>query len=490
MDESDEFIQYNINKVVGENNDSMDLRESLNSFLFDEWARKIKIINKSIYNSQVKITQKDVVQCFYIFYTAFENADADLVKKIISQLTIFAQIIILDEFENFYKCNVPGMLVDLFSIDDVEIHYLLISFMRELGSSPKQSLFEPIIKCSFFENIIHSASQNMLDENFIQNVIDFFEASYKNFKCTRIEILRNESLNLLKSVIFNSHFSEELRKLPIKILSGLSQLQDTTSIQKAQIYDFFISFFEIKSFKNQKILNSILEFFKSIIKKNDTDALNIIKIQDICLNLMMENKNVAILTNSILILNLTFNYASESIPIISEEIQFKRLIKLSKEKNNSLSRASLLIINSIMQSDSSFFNFFLSNDIVPIVLSKLDNDFKLETKYVAASILSLIVMNGTIEQQLMSARSGFIHYLLGIISIDIEKFVSTAIPPLMTLLEKSTIDPQFSFVWELFDEEEGFQIISELKQSVNEEIQKNADSIIDCISRMRNSLNQ
>lgn len=490
MDESDDFIQYNLNKVVGENNDSMDLRESLNSFLFDEWASKIEKINKSIYNSQVKITQEDVVQCFHIFYTAFGDADADLVKKIIKQLTIFAQIIILDEFENFFKCNIPAMLVELFSIDDVEIHYLLISFMRELGSSPKQRLFEPIIKCSFFENIIHSASQNMLDENYIQNIIEFFEASYENFKCTRVEILRNESLNLLKSVISNSNFTEELRKLPIKILSGLYQLQDTTSIQKEQISDFLITFFEIKSNKNQKILNSILEFFKTMIKNNDTDGLNIINIQNICLNLMMENKNVAILTNSILILNLTFNYDSESIPIISEEIQFKRLIKLSKDQHNSLSRASLLIINSIMQIDPSFFNYFLSNDIVPIVLSKLDNDFKLETKYAAASILSLIVMNGTIEQQLSSAQSGFIHYLLEIISIDIEKFVFTAIPPLMTLLEKSTIDPQFSFVWELFDEEEGFQIISELKQSVKEEIQKNADSIIDCICRMRDSLNQ
>ena len=143
-----------------------------------------------------------------------------------------------------------------------------------------------------------------------------------------------------------------------------------------------------------------------------------------------------------------------------------------------------------MKTDAFYFNYFLSNDIVPIIISKFQDESKLKTKFEAASIMASIVMNGTIEQQILSVQSDFIHYFLETASIDIEKFVATAIPPLMKLLELGTTNPEFTYIWGLFDEEDGFQIITDLSYSADDTIAHNIISVIDDIIRMRESLEQ
>lgn len=497
--DDDEF-QKTYLKQQGEDMDSNknNLTDSINYFMFWEWYFKVheEQIEKAIYNTQVEINQKNVVMYFYILYCSYNDFNVDVVKRSVIQLTIFAQLITFKIFEEFFNYGVPKLIVDLFSSDDIEIHELLVLFLTELGKSKEQILFEPIIKCSFIENMVHSASQNLSNESFIKSVLEFFQVTYQNFQCTRTEILRTESLSLFTNVMLNSKFSDEMRRFPIQILGELSQFSEITSIQKSQICDFFVSSFDYKKYKNQKFVIDALENLKTIIindklnpdEKNDIVDMKL--LQSICIYLMMESKNAAILTDSILILNLHFNYASTPIQIISEEALLMRLLKLSNQKNCSLSRAALLLINNMMKSDNYFFNFFISNDIIPIVLSKLDGDFKIKTKYAAALILTLIVMNGSIEQQLLCAQSNFIHYLLDIISFNTESFASIAFPPLMTLLEKGATDPQFSFVWESFEEEEGFDIIYELKESSDKGILENIDPFIEQINRMKDSLDQ
>lgn len=467
----------------------------------------------------LKGEQDDVVRCFYDFCNFCSLKDYQNTLQALVNLRCLAQTLVLNEFKEFFKYRIPQISVSLMVDSPIELQKEFIRFITELGKSPKQKLFEHFIKCSLFENINHSAFLNFSNEYFIVDILKFYEESLSNFESVRTQILRLDSLNLFNNIIKNERFSKQTRTIPIQIMSKLSNYQKEqyqllnktlsesqfdplyfqiilTQIslilkQMSQIIDFLTQFLQNQHF--DVFWNDLLQILRSMIFDEKTYQNVISKIQNICLNFIMDNKSVPFCKLKVIaisILNFHFTYYSTPLQIFNKEVHFKMLLKFAKGKSDALSRATLLIIKNMMANNFNHFSLFLSLNIVPIAIDKISHVSKLCVKYEAVSIMALVVMKGNMDQHILCIKSGFIHYFLELASIDSEKFINLVIPPLLTLLDIGTKNPQLSFVWQMFDENDGFSIISNLSNSTDSNIAHNANSLETFIINMRNSLNK
>ena len=97
-------------------------------------------------------------------------------------------------------------------------------------------------------------------------------------------------------------------------------------------------------------------------------------------------------------------------------------------------------------------------------------------------------MKGNLDLRILCIKSNFIHYFLEMASVDIEKYIDTSIPPLLTLLELGTLNPKFSYVWQMFDESDGYSVINDLKASTIPSVSQKIFYLETTIDNMRNSL--
>ncbi|OHT08270.1 hypothetical protein TRFO_04867 [Tritrichomonas foetus] len=447
-------------------------KEIINDNL-EEWIMNEKqfgkIHQKIIYLdfSSIPISHNNVVYCFYTLYNAYSQQNIELTIQTLEALRFCAQSSILCEFPEFHQYNFPIIFEELLLSQVRDVQIGVIRFIAELSRSNEQKLFELIIKCSFHNNSLVAASKYINDEYFILDLFKCYYENVKNFPSTRNLIIKLEFLEFYRKIILNNSFKIETRRFPLKIFRVISKADDFSLIQLNIILNFIVPLFKIQQASDLWI--NFLTLAKKIITNQETCQAVLNNFSTICLNFIMNNKNVAIVANSILLLGRHFMYFDTPI-----DIDLNKLVKLSKSSKDTVSYAALWMISNMIVSHPIYYALFIEKGIMQIVVNKIESDCAMKTKFEAVSVMANLVNKGNEAARIQCIQSGFIHCFLDILSVDIKKFINTAMNPLYILLELASSNTDWYSAWQEFEEYDGFTIINELTENSDELISSKA----------------
>ena len=453
-------------------------RENYFSELWKIEEEPKEIIPKIIYldYSTVPITKDIVIQCFYSFYLNFTQENIKNMIQSLETLRFLAQSAVLDDFPEFYQFNISKMFIHLLLSDVKEIKIGVIRFLAELGKSPKQKLFLPIVKLSYYRNLLLIANNLFGDSYFILDVLKCLLSNVSNFEYAFSQVFCTEYFDFFRRVLLIIE-NDNIKTTTIKIISILLKPDKITNIHMSIGLNFLVCLFQ--DYPNKTIYKpGYIEYyytkFLTLAKKLITDqnrcSLVLDKFKKICYGFIMKNKNVSICANSIFLLGKSFDFNCNINFDWDLKIFLKRLIKLSHSSHDTISRATLHMLSNFMENDVQIFHFLINQDIITICVNKILGNFTLATKFKSLLIIYNIISKGPIEYRSLFLNSNVMESLLQMAIVDKEEFSTISLQCIYLLLQMPSYNPKYNIIWDIFGECDGYDIITEIMNINNQTV--------------------
>ena len=192
-------------------------------------------------------------------------------------------------------------------------------------------------------------------------------------------------------------------------------------------------------------------------------------------NAMMSEKRVNVVVNAVHLIGMYFLHTSEYI-----EVDYAKLVALTTSSHNSVARVSLWTISNIMISHYPMVHRLVALELIP-GLKRVVCEGKLKTKYEALSVMSLMVMGGSVdERRLMVTPAAFVTAFTTMLEISDAKFINVISDPLCALLSLNLQDG-----WRQFEEASGMDIIDELMSAEDQAVSEYATALKRTIASLR-----
>ena len=192
-------------------------------------------------------------------------------------------------------------------------------------------------------------------------------------------------------------------------------------------------------------------------------------------NAMMGAKRVNVVVNAVHLIGMYFLHTSEYI-----EVDYAKLVALTASSYDSVARVSLWTISNIIISHYPMVHRLVSLELIP-GLKRVVGEGKLKTKYEALSVMSLMVMGGSVdERRVMVTPAEFITAFTTMLQISDAKFIKVIADPLCALLSLNLPDG-----WRQFEEASGMEIIDELISAEDQSVSEHATALKRTITSLR-----
>ena len=188
-------------------------------------------------------------------------------------------------------------------------------------------------------------------------------------------------------------------------------------------------------------------------------------------NEFLLEKRVNVVVNSLHLLGMHFLHSSDFV-----DINYPKIVALTKSSHDSVVTASLWLISNCILSHYPIIHKLVEYGLI-VGLKHALCDCNIKAKYEALSVMSLMVLGGSLEERKLMVSAGFVTGLTGLLEISEIQFVKVIAETLHPLLSLPDAREQFENAC-------GMELLEDLLASNDRDVYEQAIAIKDTIESM------
>ena len=409
--------------------------------------------------------------CDYLRF--FQEEDISNMLKIIIQLQKISKNDHCNPIDEFNGSDILQKLCTSLLFKDSTFHIELLRFFCSILKFSQQQSIDLLVNNGFLILLMH--------------YIDFDDEGnlYYSLKCISLliihsnkvsnQLLKKDCLEIFFQIIQEDSYIEDIRIESGKILVLLSKF----SLNQSELDNILII---VRQIFGDKMLSLIwehgLEIIFNLIVNNYT-ANYIMVDKEFCeiLNNFLNCNDDSYLVNTLLIFYAYFENSSKKI-----DINYIIFVNLCLSDKQNIAEISLMTIKKIIQDNliNEIINYNLFDNLKVIIEN---GSFK--NKYLAASIISDIIRNDTIEIINYLINLDFIGSLVLLLEMNDLKFFNLAIGAITRLLRKNISFEPNDIFWIQFENGGGIEVLENLVYQDCNELSNRAKQFLEKIYSLR-----